>query len=111
ELLGQGRKNAIQLCRCKQRRRTTAEVDRIDIRTALLRSSYFFGQRRNITLREFTLIQTRSEVAVGTTRATKWNMNVETCGCHRLTQIIPCVCTISFPGVLFDNSSFSYKSR
>ena len=31
-------------------------------------------------------------------------MNVETCGSHLLRKIIACGCTISFPGVSFDNS-------
>jgi hypothetical protein len=39
-------------------------------------------QTTNITLRELALIKTGSEVAIGTTRAAKRNMNVETCGCH-----------------------------
>src|SRR6185295_16656970 len=79
ELFGQCRENAIQLCRRKQRRRAPTEIDRIDIRAAVSRRSYLFDQRRNVTFSKFTLIKTRSEVAVGTTRATKWNMNVETC--------------------------------
>src|SRR5215211_2223507 len=65
---------------------------------------YFRNQCANIPLSQFTLVKTRGEVAVGTTRTTKRNMNVEACGSHYLREIIACVCTISFPGVLFDNS-------
>src|SRR6185503_5590134 len=82
ETIKQGRQNLVELRWRKQRRRAATKIDRVYTLSRKVRRAYFANERANVAFCEFALIKARGEVAIRTTRTTKRNMNVETCGCH-----------------------------
>src|SRR6185503_2372409 len=76
------RENPIELVRRQQRRSTATEINRIHTGARILRRSDFLNDGANIRFRKFTLIKPSGEVAIGTTRTTKWGVDIKPCESH-----------------------------